>query len=185
IPIVVSECDRFLRANGLSANGIFRVNGSERRISALTTVFDSPPSYGLGCSFEGYTVYDVADFLKKYLRGIPEPIFTTDLYPYFLKCLGALNVPLEGGLRLRAFRLLILSLPSSHLILLEILLQLFSEVASLSAQNQMNAHNLARIFSPNVLRPKTNKQPLDEYEKCSHVMEFFIDNSAQFIVTAP
>ncbi|KAJ3296413.1 hypothetical protein HK104_001642 [Borealophlyctis nickersoniae] len=181
IPVLVYECIRFIRANGLKTNGLFRVNGSERRISQLAVQFDTSPAYGMGCSFEGFAVYDVADFLKKYLRGLPEPLFTTDLYPQFLKCL---DVPAESGMRIRAVRLLLILLPPPHLVLVECLLELFGEVAANSAQNQMTGHNLARILSPNLLRPKTQKQPLEEYEQCSYIMEFLIDNWDQFIITS-
>ncbi|KND02221.1 uncharacterized protein SPPG_02704 [Spizellomyces punctatus DAOM BR117] len=180
LPIIVHECVKFIRTHGLKTTGIFRVNGSERRMAQLAVHFDSPPTYGLGSSFEGYTVYDVADFLKKYLRGVPEPLFTTELYPQFLKCL---DVPAEGGTRIRAFRLLLLLLPPTHLVLLETLLELFGLIVQHSAANQMSAHSLARIFSPNVLRPKGQKQPLEEYERCSCVMELLIDHWDHFIVT--
>lgn len=57
-------------------------------MAALGALFDTGPDYGKGISFEGYTVCDVADLLKKYLRWLPEPLLTTDLYPFFLECLG-------------------------------------------------------------------------------------------------
>ncbi|KAJ3235613.1 hypothetical protein HDU81_000313 [Chytriomyces hyalinus] len=181
IPILAYECINFLKANGLKSNGIFRVNGSERRMAQLATVFDAGPKYGLGFAFEGYTVYDVADFLKRYIRGLPEPLLTTELYPFFLKCL---EVPVEGGARIKAFRWLIMLLPPSHLILLEQMLELFSMVAGFSETNQMTSNNLARIFSPNILKPKSDKQALEEFQSCSFVVEFMIENVDQFSITS-
>ncbi|KAJ3057316.1 hypothetical protein HK097_009269 [Rhizophlyctis rosea] len=176
IPILVNECIRYLKTHGMQSNGLFRVNGSEKRMQTLAAEFDKAPG-----TFEGNSVYDVADFMKKYLRGLPEPLFPFDLYPHLLKCL---DVASESGSRIRALRLLILLLPPPHIVLLESLLQLFGTVASNSSYNQMNAHNLARIFSPNVLRPKSPKQPLEEYERCSFVVEILIDNWSQFIVSS-
>ncbi|KAJ3036663.1 hypothetical protein HDV00_002487 [Rhizophlyctis rosea] len=181
IPVVVYECIRYLKQHGLEASGLFRVSGSEKRMGHLAVEFDTPPTYGSGCSFEGYSVYDVADFLKKYLRRMPEPLLTFELYPHLLKCL---DVPAESGLRIRALRLLLLLLPSPHLVLLETLLDLFASIVTNSHQNQMNSHNLARVFSPNILRSKSQKQPLEEYERCSFVMEILIDNWSQFVVTS-
>ncbi|KAJ3238646.1 hypothetical protein HDU78_003390 [Chytriomyces hyalinus] len=181
IPILAYECINFLKANGLKSNGIFRVNGSERRMAQLATVFDAGPKYGLGFSFEGYTVYDVADFLKRYIRGLPEPLLTTELYPFFLKCL---EVPVENGARIKAFRWLLMLLPPSHLILLEQMLELFSMVAGFAETNQMTSNNLARIFSPNILKPKNDKQALEEFQSCSFVVEFMIENCDQFSITS-
>jgi hypothetical protein len=88
IPILVHECVKHLKSCGLKSNGIFRVNGSEKRMAQLAILFDEGPKFGYGFQFEGYSVYDVADVLKKYIRGLPEPLLTTDLYPHFIKCLG-------------------------------------------------------------------------------------------------
>ncbi|KAJ3284812.1 hypothetical protein HK104_009766 [Borealophlyctis nickersoniae] len=204
IPVLVYECIRFIRANGLKTNGLFRVNGSERRISQLAVQFDTSPAYGMGCSFEGFAVYDVADFLKKYLRGLPEPLFTTDLYPQFLKCLGMdeaytgessvsrLNphnrflpdVPPESGMRIRAVGLLLMLLPPPHIVLVECLLELFGEVAANSAQNQMTGHIWRESYHLICSDRKPQKQPLEEYEQCSYIMEFLIDNWDQFIITS-
>ncbi|KAI8618099.1 Rho GTPase activation protein [Chytriomyces sp. MP71] len=181
IPILVHECVYFLKVNGLKSNGIFRVNGSERRMAQLALVFDQGPKYGLGFTFEGYTVYDVADFLKRYVRSLPEPLLTTELYPFFLKCL---EVPVENGSRIKAFRWLLMLLPPPHLVLLEQLLELFSLVVGNADTNQMTSNNLARIFSPNILKPRSEKQALEEFQSCSFVVEFMIENWEQFSFTA-
>ncbi|KAJ3312717.1 hypothetical protein HDU76_002814, partial [Blyttiomyces sp. JEL0837] len=180
IPIVVFECINFLKANGLKSNGLFRVNGSERRMAQLAQIFDAGPKYGHECSFEGYTVYDVADFLKKYVRGLPEPLLTTDLYPFFLKCL---ELPVDGAQRVKGLRWLCMMLPPPHLVLLESLLELFALVVENASLNMMNSNNLARIFSPNLLRPKSEKQALEEFQSCSYVIEFRIENYEQFCIT--
>ncbi|KAJ3194677.1 hypothetical protein HK101_002207 [Irineochytrium annulatum] len=182
IPIVVYECIKYIKANGLNSSGIFRVNGSEKRMAQLATVFDTGPRYGHGFNFEGYTIYDVADFLKKYIRGLPEPLLTCDLYPHFLKCL---EVPVEDGARVKAYRWLCMLLPPPHLVLLECLLDLFSVVVANAETNQMTSSNLARIFSPNLLRPKAEqKQALEEFQTCSFVVEFIIENYEQFYVSS-
>ncbi|KAJ3014841.1 hypothetical protein HKX48_004919 [Thoreauomyces humboldtii] len=184
IPVVISECLQFLkRNNGLAATGLFRVNGSERRMAQLAVLFDTAPDYGRGVDLEGYTAYDVAGFIKRYLRIIPEPLLTKELYPHFLRCL---DVPAEGGTRIRALRLLLMLLPPAHLVLLETVLDLMREIVALASINQMTSHALARIISPNILKPResaTKKQGLEEYERGSYVMEYLIDHAPHFCVT--
>ncbi|KAJ3107211.1 hypothetical protein HDU97_004631 [Phlyctochytrium planicorne] len=181
VPILVYECCKYIRTNGLKTNGIFRVNGSEKRIQQLGEVFDAGPRYGHGFNFEGYTIYDVADLLKKFVRTLPDPLLTSELYPYFLKCL---DIPVENGARCKAFRWLCMLLPPPHLILFEYLLELFVLVANHAGDNQMTATNLARIFSPNLLRPKLEKQALEEFQSCAIVLEFFIENHSEFRISA-
>jgi hypothetical protein len=75
-------------------------------------------------------------------------------------------------------------LPPPHLVLLEYLLELFCLVSMNASSNQMTTNNIARIFSPNLLRPKTEKQALEEFQSCSYVVEFMIENYDQFCITA-
>ncbi|KAJ3076156.1 hypothetical protein HDU98_005314 [Podochytrium sp. JEL0797] len=181
IPIIAHECINYLKLNGLKSNGLFRVNGSERRMAQLAIQFDAGPKYGLGFNFEGYTVYDVADFLKKYVRGLPEPLLTSDLYMYFIK---SLEIPVDNGLRIKVFRWLLMLLPPPHLVLMQQLLELLSMVVEHADVNQMTSNNLARIFSPNILKPKSEKQALEEFQSCSFVLEFMIENHEQFAISA-
>ncbi|KAJ3075587.1 hypothetical protein HDU98_007569 [Podochytrium sp. JEL0797] len=181
IPIIAHECISYLKLHGLKSNGLFRVNGSERRMAQLAIQFDAGPKYGLGFNFEGYTVYDVADFLKKYVRGLPEPLLASDLYLYFIK---SLEIPVDNGLRIKVFRWLLMLLPPPHLVLMQQLLELLSMVVEHADVNQMTSNNLARIFSPNILKPKSEKQALEEFQSCSFVLEFMIENHEQFAIAA-
>ncbi|KAI9199301.1 Rho GTPase activation protein [Polychytrium aggregatum] len=177
IPILLHECMRKIRESGLGTNGLFRINGSEKRIQALAQQFDTAPT-----TFEGCTSYDAADLLKRYIRELPEPLIPTELYPLFLK---AIDLPCEKAMRIRAFRFLLLLLPPPHIVAFESILCLVGEVAARSSENQMTAHNLARIFAPNILRSKQQKQSLDEYERCSFVTEYLIEHWTQFLLTGP
>lgn len=63
--------------------GIFRLNGSEKRIKELKHIFDSPDRYGKGLSWDGYTVHDAANVLRRYLNDLPEPVVPLELYEKF------------------------------------------------------------------------------------------------------
>lgn len=83
IPIVVAKCGVFLKKNGLSVEGIFRVGGSSKRIKELQIIFNSPPDFGKRLSWDGYTVHDAASVLRRYLNALPEPLVSLDLYERF------------------------------------------------------------------------------------------------------
>jgi len=183
IPILVNECVKYIKLNGMTSKGLFRVNGSEKRIASLVTAFDSSPRYGQSFNFEGYNVFDVADFLKRYLRSLPEPLLSSELYPYFLRA-GDLR-PEE---RTKVLRILLLLLPASHLVLFECILDLLGRISKRSDQNQMTSHNLGRVLAPNIIRTKnpqiaTSTQTLEEYERASLILEFMIDNRVEFLLT--
>ncbi|KAJ1561840.1 hypothetical protein HK405_002586 [Cladochytrium tenue] len=66
------------------------------------------------------------------------------------------------------------------------LLELFSQVDQNSAENQMTASNLARIFAPNVLRPRgSERQALEDFQTASYVVEFMINHWEQFVLSTP
>ena len=120
--------------------------------------------------------------MKKFLKLLPEPIFSSDLYQYFIDCM---ELPTPDGSRTYAIRLLMYLLPPPHLILLEYLLALFAEIHENAGENQMNAYNLGLIFAPTLLRNKANKTPVEEFEKLARLLEFMITNLHQFIITHP
>jgi len=190
IPIVVYECINFLRKNGLDKEGIFRVNGSERRINNCLKVFNENAGYGFGYDFDGMNVFDVASLLKLYLRQLPEPLIPYCLYSSFLDVIKFIPDTSE---RIQAFQYLFMMLPTAHLVLLEILLQFLSEIIQHFEENHMNAHNLACIFAPNLLRSKEsasttnllNLSSSEEYEVALQVVEFLLNHKSKFCISSP
>ncbi|KAK6455923.1 GTPase activating protein for RHO [Scheffersomyces xylosifermentans] len=83
IPIVVAKCGVYLKNNGFTVEGIFRVGGSSKRLKELQVIFNSPPDYGKSLNWDGYTVHDAASILRRYLNALPEPLIPLDLYEAF------------------------------------------------------------------------------------------------------
>ncbi|CAG62391.1 SAC7 [Nakaseomyces glabratus] len=84
IPIVVAKCGAYLKSNGLSTSGVFRIAGNSKRIKELQYIFSTPPDYGAKFSnWEPYTVHDVASLLRRYLNNLEEPLIPLALYEKF------------------------------------------------------------------------------------------------------
>ncbi|CAX40581.1 GTPase-activating protein for RHO1, putative [Candida dubliniensis CD36] len=83
IPIVVAKCGVYLKKNGLTVEGIFRVGGSSKRLKELQIIFNTPPDFGKKLNWEGYTVHDAATILRRYLNALPEPLIPLDMYEVF------------------------------------------------------------------------------------------------------
>lgn len=83
IPIVVAKCGVFLKKNGLTTEGIFRVGGSSKRLKELQAIFNTPPNYGKKLNWEGYNVHDAASMLRRYLNALPEPLVPLEMYETF------------------------------------------------------------------------------------------------------
>lgn len=83
IPIVVAKCGVYLKSNGLTVEGIFRIGGSSRRVKELQVIFNNPPDFGKKLNWDGYTVHDAASILRRYLNSLPEPLIPLELYEIF------------------------------------------------------------------------------------------------------
>lgn len=83
IPIVVAKCGVYLKKNGLTVEGLFRVGGLSKRIKELQIIFSTPPEFGKKLNWDGYTVHDAALVLRRYLNALPEPLIPLDFYEDF------------------------------------------------------------------------------------------------------
>jgi hypothetical protein len=93
------------------------------------------------------SVHTVASLLKRFLKCLPEPLLSWQLYPRFLS-VASLGDPVE---RLRELRVLVNLLPTENRSLLGDLTRLLVDIASRAAVNKMNATNLATVIGPTLL----------------------------------
>ncbi|KAM5289901.1 rho GTPase-activating protein 6 isoform 1-T1 [Glossophaga mutica] len=154
VPRLVDSCCQHLEKHGLQTVGIFRVGSSKKRVRQLREEFDRGVDVSLE---EEHSVHDVAALLKEFLRDMPDPLLTRELYTAFINTLL-----LEPEEQLGTLQLLIYLLPPCNCDTLHRLLQFLSIVArhandniSKDGQevtgNKMTSLNLATIFGPNLL----------------------------------
>lgn len=195
VPIVVAKCGVFLKEKATGVEGIFRLNGSEKRIKELKLIFDSPDRYGKGLSWDGYTVHDAANVLRRYLNDLPEPVVPLDLYERF-------RDPLRGATRsavgdaegphfiddfdvdgaIVKYQQLIKELPPLNRQLLLYILDLLAVFAAKADENRMNSQNLAAIFQPGMLSHPVHAMAPEEYRLNQCVIIFLIENQDHFLI---
>ncbi|PSN66551.1 RhoGAP-domain-containing protein [Corynespora cassiicola Philippines] len=196
VPIVVAKCGVFLKEKATDVEGIFRLAGSEKRIKELKIAFDTPPRWGKGLDWTGYTVHDAANILRRYFNQLPEPIIPLQHYDAFREPLRGHQAqavgPIEGQApsvgefdpdqAVRIYQHLIKSLPSLNRQLLLYILDLLAVFAAKSDVNKMTTSNLAAIFQPGILsHPQHDMSPAD-YRLSQDVLIFLIDNQDHFLI---
>ncbi|KAJ4310146.1 GTPase activating protein (GAP) for Rho1p [Neodidymelliopsis sp. IMI 364377] len=196
VPIVVAKCGVFLKEKATDVEGIFRLAGSEKRIKELRTAFDTPPRYGKGLDWTGYTVHDAANILRRYFNHLPEPIIPLGNYDSFrqplrnhqAEAVGPIEgqAPSIGGFdpdaAVRNYQHVIKSLPSLNRQLLLYILDLLAVFAAKADVNKMTTSNLAAIFQPGILsHPQHDMSPQD-YRLNQDVLIFLIDNQDHFLI---
>ncbi|KAK0637270.1 hypothetical protein B0T17DRAFT_485037 [Bombardia bombarda] len=195
VPIVVAKCGVFLKEKATEVEGIFRLSGSEKRIKELKYIFDSPDRYGKGLVWDGFTVHDAANVLRRYLNDLPEPVVPLYLYEQFREPLrGAIRQTVgdvEGPQFVENFNMeeaivryqrLIKELPQLNRQLLLYILDLLAVFAAKADLNRMNSQNLAAIFQPGMLSHPNHAMAPEEYRLNQCVIIFLIENQDHFLI---
>ena len=179
--------------------GIFRLNGSAKRIKDLQAIFDTPDRYGKGLDWTGYTVHDAANILRRYLNQLPQPIVPLEYYEQFRDPLrshqaqavgdteAASNGNTDAGdfdhaAAIATYQRLITEIPPLNRQLLLYILDLLAVFSSKSEQNRMDSANLAAIFQPGMLSHPTHDMSPSEYRLSQDVIVFLIENQDNFLI---
>jgi hypothetical protein len=75
------------------------LSGSARRIGELQHMFDIPPLYGSQLDWQGYSIHDAANILRRFLNSLPDPVITHKSYNDFRNFLGKYREDDEEGLK--------------------------------------------------------------------------------------
>lgn len=154
----------------LRTEGLFRVSPDVARVRALRFRLDAGEHEGAVLAEldgSGGEPHVAAALLKAFLRDLPEPLCTFELYDLFVDAGlrrpggadggGAEGASGAGGEELQTLaelRALVARLPTEHHELLLQTCALLAAVAEEHAHNRMPARSLAAIFAPNLLRPR-------------------------------
>ncbi|XP_067111642.1 rho GTPase-activating protein 6-like isoform X1 [Osmerus mordax] len=155
VPRVVDSCCQHLEKYGLQTVGIFRVGSSKKRVRQLREEYDQGVDMQLE---EEQCVHDVAALLKEFLRDMPDPLLTRELYTPFINTTSVLDLSDQEVV----LQLLVYLLPPCNSDTLQRLLHFLATVAAHADDrhdrdrqeitgNKMTSLNLATIFGPNVL----------------------------------
>ncbi|XP_062374374.1 rho GTPase-activating protein 6-like isoform X2 [Sardina pilchardus] len=159
VPRVLHCCCQHMEKYGLQTVGIFRVGSSKKRVRQLREEFDRGVEVQLE---EEHSVHDVAALLKEFLRDMPDPLLTKELYTAFIN-----TMLLDAEDQQICTQLLVYLLPACNSDTLHRLLDFLSTVARHAHDtqdkdgqevtgNKMTSLNLATIFGPNLLHKQKN-----------------------------
>ncbi|KAL0067916.1 GTPase activating protein (GAP) for Rho1p [Marasmius tenuissimus] len=178
IPVVVAKCGLYLKENATEVEGVFRVNGSNKRMRELQALFEAPPRYGKSLDWKQtpYTPHDVASVFRRYLTQMPEPVIPYDLYH---------DEPFNQEEAITTYKRLIRGMPRPNQYLLLYVLDLLSVFARKSDKNLMTATNLAVIFRPGLISHPDHEMAPSEHHLSQRVLEFLIAQQDWFMLDIP
>lgn len=169
VPEVVESCVKFIKKFGLDHQGIFRLSGSTTEINDMKQLFENgrDPLAGLN---HWKDINAVAGLLRVYFRELEDPLFPSAHYQDFIK--ASLSGSVEDGVRELSNVLNLL--PESIVQVMKYLFSFLNLVAQHSDSNKMDAHNLAVVFGPTVLRIPSEQDMIAYQSQVNGMIELLI-----------
>ncbi|XP_032348087.1 SH3 domain-binding protein 1 isoform X6 [Camelus ferus] len=146
IALPIEACVVMLLSEGMKEEGLFRLAAGASVLKRLKqTMALDPRSLQEFCS----DPHAVAGALKSYLRELPEPLMTFDLYDDWMRA-ASLKEP---GARLEALQEVCSRLPRENFSNLRYLMKFLAQLAEEQEVNRMTPSNIAIVLGPNLLWP--------------------------------
>ncbi|MGH0159484.1 UNVERIFIED_CONTAM: hypothetical protein FKN15_056284 [Acipenser sinensis] len=181
IPLVMRETISYLKEHGMCTEGIFRRSGNVNLVKEIQNKYNT----GVPVSFYQYEdVHLPAVILKTFLRELPEPLLTFQLYndivnfhiffPIGVKFSCFSDV--EEGAKVSIVRSMLGTLPKENYASLRYLIQFLAQVSGQCDSNKMNNMNLAVVFGPNLLWGKDAAMTLSAIGPINNFTRMLLDN---------
>lgn len=166
IPSVLEDLVGAMRQKDMSVEGIFRKNGNIRRLREFVERVDKNPDDTNGLADE--SPIQLAALLKKFLRDMPDPLFTSRLSTLWLAL-----PKLDGDDKLKCLQLLVCLLPRVNRNVLEVLSYFLNWVTGFAyvdedVGSKMDIANIATVLAPSVLLPNEDAAPQDDMSQNPH-----------------
>ncbi|XP_077057729.1 unconventional myosin-IXAa isoform X5 [Siphateles boraxobius] len=153
VPFVAEKLINYIEMHGLYTEGIYRKSGSTNKIKELKLSLDTDVN---GMNLDDYNINVIASVFKQWLRDLPNPLMTFELYEEFLRAMG-LQDKKEV---IRGVYSIIDQLSRTHLNTLERIIFHLVRIALQEETNRMSANALAIVFAPCILRCPDTIDPL-------------------------
>ena len=158
---------------GMDVEGIYRKSGGNSQVQAVRDAFErNSPDFDLSDS--DLDIHAITSSLKQYLRKLPNPLITYDVYDLLLE---TPSVPDDAnGSRVEAVRESLRELPKCHYDVLEYLMRHLTRVVEREQENLMSSMNIAVVFAPTIMRPESLGRELTDTKNKNEVVMWLVDN---------
>lgn len=150
----------------------------------LETTFNMPGSpelYGREHRWAGYTVYDAAGVMLRYLKSLPEPVVPYDTYAQFLRVLDPRVRTRDKDLMILRLCALFRLLPRSNRRVLLYLIDLWKMLCSNFHRNRMTASRLVAAFQPSILSGPAASMDAEGYTVATEIVVFMVEHAGDYM----
>lgn len=168
IPFWLEKAIEFLEQKALGIQGVFRVSPPKTQLDETKKKIDSAQEI----DWTSLDEHVCTGTIKLFLRELPQPLLTFELYSKFVSAADAEDDPSK----VKSIKSVLSELPKPNLALLKRLLALMVLIERNKEVNKMTATNLAVVLCPSILYPEV-PDPLtmvDDIQRANRVMSLFI-----------
>ncbi|XP_075421868.1 protein FAM13A isoform X4 [Ascaphus truei] len=173
VPAVVWNIVEYLRSEGLTQEGLFRVNGSVKVVEQLRLKYERGERVTLA---EDGDVHSAASLLKLFLREMPDGVISAAMLPKFIQLYQDSGSDTH---RQSSVKDLVQNLPDTHYSLLKYLCHFLTQVAEHHGENRMNVYNLATVFGPSCFHLPPGIEIMKQQEICNKIMAKLLEDYAK------
>uniref|UniRef100_A0A3B5MKU9 Rho-GAP domain-containing protein n=1 Tax=Xiphophorus couchianus TaxID=32473 RepID=A0A3B5MKU9_9TELE len=158
VPLVVEKLINYIEMHGLYTEGIYRKSGSTNKIKEWRDQkgFLTLPPFDLAdvenMNLDDYNIHVIASVFKQWLRDLPNPLMTFELYEEFIRAMSECRAPAHFSIELR----LIGDYETDGLL-----------ISFQEETNRMSANALAIVFAPCILRCPDTTDPMQSVQDIS------------------
>ncbi|KAK4297929.1 hypothetical protein Pmani_029687 [Petrolisthes manimaculis] len=148
VPLLVALCVGVVESRGMQTQGIYRIPGNKAAVTHLTEMINKDQKC---IDFDDPRWCDVnviSSMLKQFFQKLPDPLFTSELYPQFIEA-SKVDDPSQRMIELKR---MVHEMPDYHYETLRFLILHLSNIVSHSENNKMDVRNLAIVFGPTLVR---------------------------------
>ncbi|KAG8914924.1 hypothetical protein FRC02_004788, partial [Tulasnella sp. 418] len=177
VPIFINDVVSTMKHMDVSVEGIFRMNGSIRRLRELAEAMDCDPS---AVDLAQEDPIQLAALLKKFLRDLPDPLMTFQLYKLW-NAVAALPSESERKLYLHILSVI---LPKANRDTLEALFVFLKWVATSyvdeESGSKMDFPDLASLLGPSILYAKGREAAMEDSLTSISIVTELLENQDYF-----
>jgi hypothetical protein len=153
-------------------------------VKELIHAFDTPPRWGKGLDWTGYTIFDAATVFNRYLTSLPEPLINDQTASRMM--FPSMSVPFrhpdpsEVDSLLLTYHSAIRDLPSLNRQMLLYLLDVFAVFAAQSDVNGATTDEIVGMYHPVFFQVAQND--LEMTMRHGFALGFLIENQDRFLL---
>ncbi|KAG2393224.1 hypothetical protein C9374_009801 [Naegleria lovaniensis] len=181
VPTPIKNCMDFMREHHADTRGIFRISGNQATVNQLKILLN----HGTNVDLHHVDCHVLSSLIKLFFRELPDPLFKYSMYDEIIKSVKEAGS--STSTIIESLKTIIAKLPQYHLELAKELFSLLYYLQTLSEENMMNAHNLAIVFGPNIIRSNSPNPllALQDNGPLTYATEIMIGYYDQLFTSSP